>query len=167
MGIYSKFMEGRTMAAYQGKIIERDEFKLVGYTLTESLNHILETGIVGKLREELVNRRNEVDNLKGSGIYLVQLYSCESQWTPDTPYQHVIGLEVAALGEVPDGMMTYTLAPGRFIKVVHQGPESRIGETYDFINKTYGVRSVDIEYWSDVKDMHREDTRIDIYFPAQ
>lgn len=151
---------------YQVDVLEKDEIKLVGYTIVESLNKMIETKVGGKLREELEGRKSEVDNKIGSGMYLIQVYPQDGHWTPDVPYQHVFAYEVESLDRIPEGMITYTLPAGRYIRIVHQGAESRIGDTYDFINNTYGGRPIDIEYWSDIHKLENENNRIDIYIPS-
>ncbi len=151
---------------YQVDVLDREEIKLVGYTMVESLNKMLETKVGGKLREELEGRKSDIDNRVGSGMYLIQVYPQDGHWTPDVPYQHVFGYEVESLDQIPEGMMTYTLPAGRYIRIVHQGAESQIGDTYDFINNAYGGRPIDIEYWNDIHTLENDDNRIDIYIPS-
>jgi predicted transcriptional regulator YdeE len=151
----------------QVDIVEWDEIKLIGYSITESLNSVLSSGSVGRLREELEKRKAEIAGYNGTGIYLLQIYPEDGCWTPDVPYLHVVGVKAAAHDdEIPDGMAAFSIAAGRYMKVVHSGKESKIGETYDFINSTYGVRPIDIEYWSDIGSLDQDDSRIEIYFPT-
>ena len=51
-----------------------EELKLVGYSIVENLNDVLESRIVGKLREGLDGRRREIEHGADSGIYLIQIY---------------------------------------------------------------------------------------------
>lgn len=124
------------MKAYQVDHLEREEIRLVGVSITASLNDVLETKIVGSLREDLEKRMNEIENRKGSGIYMIQIYPNDGHWTHHVPYQHVIGFEVISYGEFPNDMITHTVPSGRYIQIIHKGAESQIGATYDFINKT-------------------------------
>jgi predicted transcriptional regulator YdeE len=155
------------MKTHQIDTMEREEIKLVGFSITESLSNVLESKIVGTLREDLEKRMYEIENRDGSGIYLIQIYPHNGEWTPHVPFQHVVGFEVTSYGEIPNGMITHTVAPGRFIKIIHKGAESQIHTTYDFINKTYGVRPIDIEYWHDIHTLESEVGQIDIYIPAK
>ncbi|MCM3630611.1 GyrI-like domain-containing protein [Paenibacillus glycanilyticus] len=155
------------MPAHQAEFIEKDEIKLVGFSITESLNHVLESRIVGKLRETLAERKADIKHRKEAGIYLIQIYNQEGQWTHDTPFQHVVGFEVSALDEIPTDMTTFILPPGRFVRIVHHGAESEIGHTYDYINNTYGERPIDIEYWNDIYSLEQTDSQIDILIPAK
>lgn len=155
------------MKSHQVDIMEREEVKLVGFSLIESLDNVLESKIVVALREELSKRMYEIENRKGTGIYLIQIYPHDGQWTPHIPYQHVVAFEVTSYGVIPNGMITHTLPHGRFMKIIHKGPESRIGTTYDLINNTYGGRPFDIEYWNDIHTLESEDGQIDIYMPTK
>jgi predicted transcriptional regulator YdeE len=155
------------MNTHQVDILEKEELKLVGFSITESLNNVLESKIVGALREDLAKRMYEFENRKGTGIYLIQIYPQEGQWTPHVPYQHVIAFEVTSYNKIPKGMIAHTVPPGRFIKIIHKGLESQISTTYEFINNTYGVRPIDIEYWNDIHTLESEDGQIDIYIPAK
>lgn len=153
------------MSSYLVDVVERKETLLVGLSVVVSLNEAMETKIGGKIRTELESRRAEIENRTGAGMYLIQIYPTDGYWTPDVPYRHLFAYEVESFARFPADMDSYTLQAGRFIQVVHKGPESQIGETYDFINKTYGVRPIDIEYWSDIHALENEDSRIDIYVP--
>ncbi|GAA4851620.1 hypothetical protein GCM10023310_32990 [Paenibacillus vulneris] len=155
------------MQTYQDEVLDREEIKLVGFSIMESLHNVLETKIVRTLRESLAAQRNEIENREGDGIYLLQDYCHEGQWTPHVPYRHVVAYEVSSYGEIPKGMTTHTLLPGRYTKVVHQGPESQISATYEYINNTHGERPIDIEYWTDIHALENDNSQIDIYFPSK
>ncbi|HTG70371.1 MAG TPA: effector binding domain-containing protein [Candidatus Udaeobacter sp.] len=154
------------MKSYQVDSLEREEIRLVGFSITESLNAVLESKIIGSLREDLEKRMNEIENRKGSGIYLIQIYPYDGHWTHHVPYQHVIGFEVTSYGEISNEMITHTVPSGRYIKIIHKGAESKISATYEFINNTYGCRPIDIEYWHDIHALESEAAQIDIYIPA-
>lgn len=160
-------MGGFIINTYQVNVLEREAIKLIGFSIIESLNKVIETKIGGTLREVLENRASEIECRIGSGMYLIQIYPHDGHWTPDIPYQHVIAYEVKSFDEVPNDMITYTLPAGRFIKIVHKGAESQIGITYEFINNTYGGRPIDIEYWNDIHTLENEDNQIDIYIPSK
>ncbi|WP_164775391.1 GyrI-like domain-containing protein [Paenibacillus glycanilyticus] len=154
------------MRTYQIDRIDQEELKLVGYSIRESLNNVLQSRMVGVLREQLAERRKELPNRNKEGIYLIQIYNQDGQWTHDTPYQHVVAFEVNAFENIPADMTTYTLPSGQYTKIIHEGPESEIGDTYDYINNTLGARPIDIEYWKDIYSLDRHDSRIDILIPG-
>lgn len=148
-------------------LLERDEIKLVGFSIVESLNNVLESGIGGKLRQELDSRKSEINGRTGDGMYLIQMYPTDGHWTPDVPYRHLFAFEVGFVEDTPEGMATFTLPAGRYHRVIHAGAESRIGETYDYINRALGQRPIDIEYWSDIHSLEEEHSRIEIYVPVK
>jgi predicted transcriptional regulator YdeE len=154
------------------EIVERQEVKLVGYSLEASLNDIIQSKIVAKLREELSDKSNLIKSRLDEGIYLVQIYPhCE--WTPDVVYRHIIAIEVSTFEDIPEGMITHSIPSGRYIKFSHEGPESEIGNTYDLINEWLekndfgGPRTFDTEYWKDIKTLEEHNNVINIYIPIK
>jgi predicted transcriptional regulator YdeE len=149
--------------------VERNETMLVGYTATASLNQDLEAGIIGGLREQLVDRRHEIANqLDDVGIYLVQVYQ-ECEWTPDVPFISVVAVEVSDFAHIPEGFVHHTIPAGKYVKVTHKGPESQIGVTYDSIRDQGidGSRPFDFEYWAAIDSLEQEESLIDIYLPLE
>ncbi|KJD42770.1 GyrI-like domain-containing protein [Paenibacillus terrae] len=148
-------------------MLERNETKLVGYSVTASLNQDLETGIVVRLREELFDKRHEIANrLDDDGIYLVQVYP-DGEWTPDVPFVSIVAVEVRDFAHIPEGLVRHTIPAGKYVKVTHKGPESQIDGTYDSI-RDRGIsasRSFDFEYWADIHSLEQKDSTIDIYMP--
>ncbi|MDK8181450.1 GyrI-like domain-containing protein [Paenibacillus sp. UMB4589-SE434] len=149
--------------------MERSETKLVGYTVTASVNQDLENDIVIKLREELFKKRHEIANrLDNDGIYLVQVYP-DGEWTPDIPFISIVAVEVHDYSSIPEGFVQHTIPAGTYAKVTHKGPESQIGETYDFIRDQdiCGSRPFDLEYWAQMDSLEEEESTIDIYLPME
>lgn len=157
------------MTMEQVQTLEREETKLVGYSVTASLNEDLESGIIGRLREELFGKRHEIANqLDNEGIYLVQVYS-DDEWTPDVPFVSIVAVEVSVFAHIPEGLVQHTIPDGKYVKVTHQGTESTIGDTYDSI-RDKGIcssRSFDFEYWVNRDSLEQEEGTIDIYLPLE
>ncbi|WP_234405642.1 GyrI-like domain-containing protein [Paenibacillus sp. IHBB 10380] len=151
----------------QVQTLERNETKLVGYSVTASLIQDLETRIVVRLREELFGKRHEIANrLDDDGIYLVQVYP-DGEWTPDVPFVSIVAVEVDDFAHIPEGLIRHTIPAGKYVKVTHKGPESQIGETYDSIRDECiaSSRSFDFEYWAHMESLEQEDSTINIYLP--
>ncbi|CAG9621475.1 GyrI-like domain-containing protein [Sutcliffiella rhizosphaerae] len=146
--------------------LEREEIKIVGFSVTESLNNILNHDIVKNLRESLFKRKSEINGRKTNGIYLVQLYSDDGEWTHDTPFENIVAFEVDSLSDIPNDMVQYTIPAGFYTHFIHKGPESKIGDTYESINE-YSLRPFDIEYWHDISSLDDAETEIDIYIPVK
>ncbi|MBW8352036.1 GyrI-like domain-containing protein [Bacillus sp. IITD106] len=153
------------MTTSQVEILEKDEIRLVGFSVMESLNDILAKGTVKNLREAMDIRKSEVENWEGDGIYLIQLYSAGG-WTPDTPFENIVAVKVTSFGEIPSDMITHVVPAGRYAKFVHVGLESEISHTYERINN-YALRPFDVEYWEDIHSLETEDSEIDIYIPIE
>ncbi|WP_042166482.1 GyrI-like domain-containing protein [Paenibacillus gorillae] len=147
--------------------LERSETKLAGYTVTVSLNQDLAEGIIVQLREQLKAQRHHIEKQTDSGIYLVQVYSDE-EWTPDTPFESIVAVEVGEIGHLPEGMVSYTLPAGAYAKVIHTGAESDIGDTYDLISDEgiASLRPFDFEYWADLNAIEQGEGAIEIYLPV-
>ncbi|GAA3404844.1 GyrI-like domain-containing protein [Paenibacillus hodogayensis] len=153
----------------QPKTVHRNETKLVGYTVTTTLKEDMENEIIGSLRERLLDRRSEIASpTDGDGVYLVQLYP-DCEWTPDVPFESIVAVEVHTFVPLPEGFVCHTIPAGAYTKVTHRGPESRIGDTYDWIrDQGLGViRPFDFEYWADCGSLEQEESVIDIYWPIE
>ncbi|REK77035.1 GyrI-like domain-containing protein [Paenibacillus paeoniae] len=148
--------------------MNRSEIKLVGYRVHVSLNQDLEENIVVNLREEMTKQRHHISNQTNAGMYLVQIYP-EEEWTPDVPFTSLVAVEVSEYSEAPEGCVTHTIPSGQYVKVTHKGPESDIGEAYDWIREQdiCSVRSFDFEYWAPKASFDEEDSMIDIYLPVE
>lgn len=103
--------------------------KLVGFSRKATLNEELESGIVRSMRDTLAMRIGEIRDRVGDSMFLVQLYD-DCEWTPDTPFTHIVAVEAAHAEDIPDGMMLHVVPEGRFIAFRHLGSEAGIDETY-------------------------------------
>lgn len=149
----------------QPEVVERGDMKLIGFLVRESLSNILESRIIGQRREELEARKHEIRNRVSNGIYLTQIYNQTGEWTHDSAFDNVVAYEVHKFDEIPNDMLKLLVPGGRFRKFTHEGPESKIGDTYEIINRTCGVRPYDIEYWLDIYTLGNESSRIELYIP--
>lgn len=169
-GIKYDFSGGMILVKDDMEIVDLQEMKLIGFEIVDSLNNVIKTQSVGKLREELAARRREIHNRTKEGIFLVQIYT-EEEWGPDIPYQHVVGVQVDSFGHTPNDMIEHTIPAGRYIKLIHQGPESQIGDSYDRLMNwiEQGNHRVncgyDFEYWEDIQTLEHPDSQIPIYKP--
>ena len=161
------------MIDLQAEILEKEEIKLVGFSIVDRLTNIIETGVVAKLRENLTNRLNEVENRSRNGIYLVQIYP-DGHWDPTVPFTNIVAAEVSEFTNIPSDMMNHVVPAGRYVKFVHNGPESQIVETYGLTRGWYEKNGVekprpffDMEYWSDIHTLDNENSKIPIFMPVQ
>ncbi|MBD8499713.1 GyrI-like domain-containing protein [Paenibacillus arenosi] len=156
------------MQTEQVQTVQLNEKKLVGLSVTVSLNQDLEHGIVVNLREQLLSKRSEMTNRVDDGIYLIQVYP-DCEWTEDVPFESIVAVEVSGDAHVPDGFVQHTIPAGDYAKFTHRGPESELGETYDAIRETgiAALRPFDFEYWADSCVLDQEESTIDIYLPLE
>lgn len=154
------------------EVVEKQEVKLVGYSVEASLNNVIETKLVAKLREKLSVASGLIKDRIDNGIFLVQIYP-DCEWTPDVEFRHIIAVEVSSFDDIPSEMIAHSIPSGRYIKFSHKGPESEIGNTYDEIfgwmdkNGYDGPRPFDIEYWDDIKLLEESTNIINIYVPIK
>jgi predicted transcriptional regulator YdeE len=157
------------MSMEYAQTLQRSETKLVGYTVTASLNQDIASGIIAKLRQQLaVSQHNLANRHSAGGMYLVQLYP-EGDWTPDTPFISMVAVEVSEYDYLQEGFVQHTLPAGTYMKVTHQGPEAQIDETYHAIREQ-GIacsRKFDFEYWANADQLERTTSSIDIYLPLE
>ncbi len=146
---------------------QRNETKLVGYRVTASLQEDLEKGLIMDMRTKLLTNRHLIANrLNEGGMYLVQIYpACE--WTPDTPFVSIVAVEVSEHAMAPEPFIAHTLPGGMYCKMVHDGPEAQIGDTYDMIrdNGIGAERMFDFEYWTSADESGEHVDLIEIYIP--
>ncbi len=156
----------------QIEIHQKPELKLACLAIRASLNDDIEQGLVKTLRETFASRRNEISAAIGESIYLVQAYD-DCQWTPDTPFLHLVGIEVSDFTGLPEGMTAHCIPAGSFIEFRHQGPEEDIDATYDAINEwleTNGYdepRAFDYEEWDPSLMNNSSPPIIPIYIPVK
>ncbi|WP_246120436.1 GyrI-like domain-containing protein [Cohnella terricola] len=147
--------------------IELNEKKLVGYTVTASLNRDLEEGLVLQLRQSLLEKRHKIANqLDSEEMFLVQVYTDE-EWTRDVPFESIVAIEVSDHADIPEDFIRYTIPSGCYFLITHRGPESEIGATYDFIREQGigSTRAMDVEHWVNVSNLDRAESKINIYIP--
>ncbi|MFC4306384.1 GyrI-like domain-containing protein [Cohnella boryungensis] len=147
--------------------VDRAETRLIGYSVTASLNQDLATGIIGALRGKLRDRLREMGHPgETEGMYLVQVYPAE-EWTPEVPFDSIVGIAVSDFASVPEEFVRHTLPAGAYVKVTHQGPESEIDLTYDSIREQglCDCRPFDFEYWPKTDSLEQAESEIEIYLP--
>ncbi|MCG7343496.1 GyrI-like domain-containing protein [Sporosarcina sp. ACRSL] len=152
---------------------EMEKIRVIGFTVTDSLRNIIEKGFVRDMHNTIKDRMSELESRTGNGVYLIQIYPTDEAFTPDLPYENIVGVGVSNDQHIPEGMMEYTIPAGRYAHFLHQGPESNIHQTYDGITEWLRnqycdpSREIDIEYWDDRYKGESEDSEIDLYVPLR
>ncbi|MCX7749326.1 MAG: AraC family transcriptional regulator [Clostridia bacterium] len=84
--------------------------------------------------EEIKNRKNRI---RGYGICEVDKDYDVSKFNEDTEFTEIVGIEVDAFEEIPQGMVSKTLAGGRYAVFTHKGRMDTLRMTYDYIWGTW------------------------------
>jgi len=150
--------------------VHKQKMKFIGFSTKASLNEDIQFNIVKNLREQILTQLPLIKNRLNDSIFLIQVYE-EEEWTPDTPYTHMVAVEVKDFSFVPNAMITHTIPNGEFLVFKHQGPEENIDSTYITMNEWLeennyvAPRLFDIEQWEDLTAMNNHDHIIKIYIP--
>lgn len=116
----------------QPEIREILGFKVVGLQRQTEMGKTMEH--LPKLWDQFMSRMSEIKNRTkenvGYGI------SISSDPMPKK-FTYVAGAEVTDDSEIPDGMTSITIRPGKYVVFTHKGPVARVGETYDAIWKEW------------------------------
>jgi predicted transcriptional regulator YdeE len=81
----------------------------------------------------------------------------------------IIGSHVELVDSPPTGMIGHTIPAGEFAKVTHLGPQSEIGQTYEFMNRVWSREAGrhfaghEIEIWDERYQPASPDNEIDLY----
>lgn len=124
------------------------------------------------MREAFASRLNEIPGKVDQNLYLIQAYD-DCEWTPDTPFLHLVGVEVSDFSELPEGMTTHLIPAGNYLEFKHQGPEEEIDDTYSAINEWLEIngyvdpRDFDYEQWNPDLLNHANPPVIPIYIPVK
>ncbi len=155
------------------KVVEKvckQKMSFIGFSTKASLNEDIQLNIVKNLREQVLIQLPFIKNRIDDSIFLIQVYD-EEEWTPDTPYTHIVAVEVNNFSFVPNDMITHTIPNGEFLVFKHQGPEENIDSTYMAINEWLEdhnyitPRPYDIEQWDYLAVMNNHDHIIKLYIP--
>ncbi|WP_369378866.1 GyrI-like domain-containing protein [Lysinibacillus fusiformis] len=150
--------------------VHKQRMNFIGFSTKASLNEDIQLNIVKNLREQVLLQLPFIKNRIDNSIFLIQLYD-EEEWTPDTPYTHIVAVEVSDFSFVPNAMITHTIPNGEFLVFKHQGPEENIDSTYmamkDWLEDHNYVtpRPFDIEQWDEPTAMNNHNHIIKLYIP--
>ncbi|NTU20332.1 AraC family transcriptional regulator [Brevibacillus sp. HB1.2] len=153
-------------------VLSREETHVIGFTFTANVTEDLEQKHSASTTEALRARKSEIHNQVGKGEYLIQIYPDKDDFDAAVdPFTTLIGVAVSSLADIPEGMVSHMIPAGTFAKVTHKGPETNLGETYDFLygswlsESGYDYAGFDFEYWDERYKPEQEDNEIDIYVP--
>lgn len=156
------------------KIVERGEIKLVG--MSEKI--VMPNNTIPQLWEKFSERSGEIKNVIGKAMYGIaeNMQETEEGYT----FDDVVCLEVSEFSDIPEGMITKTLKPAKYMVFTFKGPlfdedgTSKIGDYYNYI---YGKlipdsgnqidESFNFEYYDERFIIGDIASEMDIYIPIK
>jgi len=126
-------------------VVQRPAVRIVGLSITTTLQASRLRGTVTQLINTMRERRTEVAHAHGNGLLLVQIYPRHRRFDVDVPFRAIVGIQVQQIERLPPDMISHIIPGGDFAMVTHHGPHTDIGRTYHAIYR-YGLRQ--LERWS-------------------
>ncbi|MUK88566.1 AraC family transcriptional regulator [Ornithinibacillus sp. L9] len=152
------------------KVVRKPSFHVIGYHFLVNLKEIEEQNIGEKALISLRENAHKIPNKKGEHVYLIQVYPMREYFNPyEDKFTQIIGYEVSELGEVPEGAIFYTVPEGTYVTTTHQGPESELYKTYDYLYGKWMTDhrcmpiGYDFELWDERYNPEEMDNEIDLF----
>lgn len=119
----------------QAMIKTLPEKKLVGKSLKMSFSR----DRTAELWQFLMPRRNEINNVTGSALYSVEIYSPDffKDFNPGAEFEKWAAIEVSDYDHIPAGFRALLIPRGLYAVFIHKGPASNGRETYNYIFRTW------------------------------
>lgn len=156
--------------AMEPSVITIPTFNLIGFSLKANLTEIAEQQLGKRMHDMLLSRSTDVQGKLDSGSFLLQLYPMKPNFNPEVDrFTQLFGYKVAEMHPVPPEMTTHAVPDNRYVSMTHRGPESTIGQTYDYLygqwipKHGYQPIGYDFEYWGERYAPEQSDNEIDIY----
>ncbi len=114
------------------KKVELGEMKIIGLkcTTTQKDNTIPQLWCdYMKVCDKILNKTEEDVCV---GICLDSNVDMED-FTDETPFDYIAGHLVESFDEVPEGMVTYTVQPSKYLNFTHKGSLDNLSQTYGYI----------------------------------
>jgi len=144
-------------------------FTVVGYKIEANLDEI-EAGLGKQTYDALISSKDEIANQTNGNVILIQIYPMKPGFHPRVDrFTQIFGYEVASADRVPAEMIQYTVPESKYVTYTHQGLESELGITYDYL---YGKwiretgnepRGYDFEIWDDRYKPDSPSNEIDVF----
>jgi len=122
------------------KIITVDQKLLVGVSIQTSIN---ESGMP-RAWSQLMPKKKEIENSIGSNLYSIQRYDAPNsfkEFTLDTKFTYIAGIEVAAHNQIPSGLEALTLDGGMYAIFTHKGTHAQFRNTTRYIHQEWLPKS--------------------------
>jgi AraC family transcriptional regulator len=115
--------------------------------------------VIGPLWDRFIQSVERVPNRAGGEIYGVIYARPENERSHPNELQYMAGVAVHRASELPDGMVSHTVAADTFAVLTHNGPINTIGNTCREIYREWLPQS-DYEH-AGISDVEMYDERFD------
>ncbi len=118
---------------------------------------------VAKLWQKLLNRKNEIKNVKENialGVFLADHTNVNR--SPSHTYVYLAGLPVNKIDYIPSGMVSCTIPKGKYAVFTHSGSMDRALDTINYIWGTWIPNNIENYQHANAPDFELFDTRFDL-----
>lgn len=93
----------------------------------------------GELWRSFMVHRKEIKNSIGQDLYSLQMYppAFFKHFNPNTSFEKWALTEVSTCTDIPLGMESFTLLPGRYAVFLYKGTAGNAGPTFEYIFKEW------------------------------
>jgi len=88
---------------------------------------------VFELWSSFMSRRKEIQNVKGSELYNIQINPENFDFQPNTPYTKWAAVAVSTFQNIPDGMESLEIQEGLYAVFNYKGDQSNVAEFFKSI----------------------------------
>lgn len=153
----------------EAKEVTLPAFTVVGFKIEANLDE-LESGIGKHTFESLISRKAEILAKKNENVILMQIYPMKPEFNPRVDrFTQLFCYEVNESDAVPSGMVSHQVPESKYAFYTHQGLESELGRSYDYVygqwlrEHGYEPKGYDFEIWDERYKPESPDNEIDMY----
>ena len=146
------------------KIIELDEFDVVGLQIKTSVEECQKDNKMPELWENFISRADEIKHRDGENFYGVSITESKS----DCTFKSLASVKVNSTEDIPEGMVLQKVPKAKYAVYTHKGTLADLNTTYgaimqDLEKKNLQENDIWLEVYDDRWKGDVEDSEMDIY----
>ena len=153
------------------KIVEKGAMKFVGMHRRSTQKN----NTIPQLWEEFMERGKEIRHVVNPNVaFGVCFHEEVENFTDETPFSYLAGMEVDSMDDIPEGMMVREIPAAKYAVFTHKGSLETLGETYQAIyfkwakETEYTLAKADMfELYDERFKCGEPDSEFDLYVPIQ
>ncbi|MFH1770627.1 MAG: GyrI-like domain-containing protein [archaeon] len=155
------------------KIVEKDEFLVVGIPVKVSLN---DEGYQKKIMQtwmDIMPRVDEIKNRSSELFFGICDTSCGIE-RDECSFESIAAVEVSKIEDVPEGMTSKKVPAAKYFVATHKGRVEKLGQTWGAIEqemKTQDLKEdrakIFFELYDERFKMDSDESEIDLYTPLE